>query len=60
MHTERIMESRKELEQLGCREKEPALDNVMFKNLVVFFTMSTLGPSSSTVLYKGYDCIPPL
>lgn len=54
------MESRKELEQLGCREKEPALDNVMFKNLVVFFTMSTLGPSSSTVLYKGYDYIPPL
>lgn len=42
MHIEWITESRKELEQPGWRKKELTFDNVIFKDLVDFFSMSTL------------------
>ena len=42
MHIEWITESGKELEQPAWRKKELTFDNVIFKDLVGFFSMITL------------------
>lgn len=44
MHMEWIMESKKEWEQPGWREKELAFDSATLKNFVGFFSVSTLTP----------------
>lgn len=41
LHTVEFMESKKELEHAGWREKDPASDNTVFMGLVGFFSLST-------------------